>query len=70
MTKTRIVPSWQNAIIILSGTVVSLSMVIALQWGRPVLVHIALAILPTFLLNPVAYFKAETVISQRRTTKQ
>ena len=53
MTRTRIIPSWQNAIIILSGTVVSLTIVIALQWGRPVLVPIALAILLTFLLNPV-----------------
>jgi predicted PurR-regulated permease PerM len=53
MTKTRIIPSWQNAIIILCGTVVSLIIVIALQWGRPVLVPIALAVLLTFLLNPV-----------------
>ena len=53
MTKTRIVPSWQNAIVVLSGTVVSLIIVIGLQWGRPVLVPIALAILLTFLLNPV-----------------
>ena len=53
MSKTRIVPSWQNAIIILSGTVVSLIIVIGLQWGRPVLIPIALAILLTFLLNPV-----------------
>ncbi len=53
MSKTRIIPSWQNAIIILSGTVVSLILVIALQWGRPVLVPIALAILLTFLLNPI-----------------
>ena len=53
MTKTRIIPSWQNAIIILSGTVVSLIIVIGLQWGRPVLVPIALAILLTFLLNPI-----------------
>ena len=53
MSKTRIVPSWQNAIIILSGTVVSLIIVIGLQWGRPVLIPIALAVLLTFLLNPV-----------------
>ncbi len=53
MTKTRIIPSWQNAIIILSGTVVSLIIVIGLQWGRPVLVPIALAVLLTFLLNPL-----------------
>ena len=53
MPKTRIIPSWQNAIVILAGTIVSLIIVIALQWGRPVLVPIALAILLTFLLNPV-----------------
>ncbi len=53
MTKTRIIPSWQNAIIILSGTVFSLIIVIGLYWGRPVLVPIALAILLTFLLNPI-----------------
>ena len=53
VTKTRIIPSWQNAIIILSGTVVSLIIVVGLQWGRPVLVPIALAVLLTFLLNPV-----------------
>ena len=70
MTKTRIVPTWQNAIFILSGTVVSLIIVIGLQWGRPVLIPIGLAILLTFLLNRVGYFKAETVISQRRTNKQ
>ncbi len=53
MTKARIVPSWQNAIIILSGTVVSFVIVVGLQWGRPILVPIALAILLTFLLNPI-----------------
>jgi predicted PurR-regulated permease PerM len=53
MSKTRVIPSWQNAIVILSGTVVSLIIIIALQWGRPVLVPIALAILLTFLLNPI-----------------
>lgn len=53
MSATRIAPSWQNAILVLTGTVVSLIIVIGLQWGRPVLVPIALAILLTFLLNPV-----------------
>ena len=53
MTKARIIPSWQNAIILLCGSVVSVIMVIALMWGRPVLVPIALAVLLTFLLNPV-----------------
>jgi predicted PurR-regulated permease PerM len=53
MSKPRTVPSWQSAITILSGTVVSLIIIVALQWGRPVLIPIALAILLTFLLNPV-----------------
>ncbi len=53
MSKTRLVPSWQNAIIVLAGTVVSLVIVIGLHWGRPVLIPIALAILLTFLLNPI-----------------
>ncbi|MEJ7592286.1 MAG: AI-2E family transporter [Planctomycetaceae bacterium] len=53
MARARIVPSWQNAIVILSGTVVSCIIVVGLQWGRPVLVPIALAILLTFLLNPI-----------------
>lgn len=53
MTQTRIIPSWKNAIIVRSGTVVGLIIVTGLQWGRPVLVPSALAILLTFLLNPV-----------------
>jgi predicted PurR-regulated permease PerM len=53
MAKSRIVPTWQNAIIVLSGTVVSLIIIAGLQWGRPVLIPIALAILLTFLLNPL-----------------
>lgn len=32
MTKARIIPSWQNAIILLCGSVVSVIMVIALLW--------------------------------------
>jgi len=47
----RIVSSEQNAIIILSGTVVSLIIVIGLHWGPPLLVSVALAILLTLLLT-------------------
>jgi len=47
------VPVWQRAIVILAGTVVSFVLVLCLQWGRPVLIPIALAILLTFLLNPL-----------------
>ena len=44
---------WQRAVIVLSGTVVGLVIVLGLHWGRPVLVPIALAVLLTFLLNPI-----------------
>lgn len=44
---------WQRAVILLSGTVVGLVIVLGLQWGRPVLIPIALAVLLTFLLNPI-----------------
>ena len=47
------VPMWQRAVILLSGTVVGLVVVMGLQWGRPVLIPIALAVLLTFLLNPI-----------------
>ena len=46
-------PMWQRAVILLSGTVVGLVIVLGLQWGRPVLIPIALAVLLTFLLNPI-----------------
>jgi predicted PurR-regulated permease PerM len=44
---------WQRAVILLSGTVVGLVVVLGLRWGRPVLIPIALAVLLTFLLNPI-----------------
>lgn len=48
------VPMWQSAVILLSGMVVGLGIVLCLIWGRPVLVPVALAVLMTFLLNPIA----------------
>ncbi len=53
MTKVQPDHPWQRAIILLTGTVVALVTVLALQWGRPVLVPVALATLLTFLLNPI-----------------
>ena len=47
------IPMWQRAVILLTGTIVGLVVVLGLQWGRPVLVPIALAVLLTFLLNPI-----------------
>ncbi len=51
--RVQTAPLWQRALILLSGTVVGLVVVVGLQWGRPVLIPIALAVLLTFLLNPL-----------------
>ncbi|WP_010583589.1 AI-2E family transporter [Schlesneria paludicola] len=46
-------PFWQQAIVILCGAVTTVVLVVALQWGRPVLIPVALAVLLTFLMNPL-----------------
>ncbi len=53
MAKVDQVQPWQRAIVVLSGTVVGTIALLALQWGRPVLIPISLALLFTFLLNPI-----------------
>ena len=53
MPKVHTAPLWQRAVILLSGTVVGLVIVLGLRWGRPVLIPIALAVVLTFLLNPI-----------------
>lgn len=53
MSQSQRIPLWQRAVILLSGTVVGLIIMVGLQWGRPILIPIAMAILLTFLLNPV-----------------
>lgn len=44
---------WQQAIVALSQTVIGFLIVLVLYFGRPVLIPVALAVLLTFLLNPV-----------------
>lgn len=56
MTRTHSPPMWQRAVTVLTGAAVICGSVLALNWGRPVLVPVALAILLTFLLNPVVRF--------------
>lgn len=56
MSTAPVVPIWQRAVILLSGTVVGIVLLLGLQWGRPVLIPIALAGLLTFLLNPIIRF--------------
>ncbi len=53
MTRVQPLLLWQRAVILLAGTVISLVIVLALIWARPVLVPIAMAVLLTFLLNPL-----------------
>jgi hypothetical protein len=52
VANTKSVPVWQRAITVLSSTVVGFLVILVLQWGRPVLIPIALAVLLTFLMNP------------------
>jgi predicted PurR-regulated permease PerM len=44
---------WQRAVILIAGILTALVIVLGLQWGRPILIPIALALLLTFLLNPM-----------------
>ena len=53
MTTAHSVPVWQRALILLSGVVIGFITILGLQWGRPVLIPVALAVLLTFLLNPL-----------------
>jgi predicted PurR-regulated permease PerM len=50
------VPGWQRAIVVLCGTVVATVLVLSLYVGRAVLIPISMAILLTFLLNPIVRF--------------
>ncbi len=53
MAKTSTVPGWQLALLILTGTVVSVVVVTCLYWARTVFIPVAMAVFLTFLLAPV-----------------
>ena len=53
MAKTSAVPSWQLALIILTGTVVGVVVVSCLYWARTVFIPVALAVFLAFLLAPL-----------------
>ena len=53
MARTSATPSWQLALVILTGTVVSVVMVTCLYWARTVFIPVALAVFLTFLLAPL-----------------
>ncbi len=53
MAKSTVTPDWQRALIILTGTVLTVVVVAAIYWAKVVLIPVALAIFLTFLLNPL-----------------
>ncbi len=53
MTNRSVVPEWQRALVLLSGTVISALVVGVLYWAQSIFIPVALAVFLTFLLNPV-----------------
>jgi predicted PurR-regulated permease PerM len=56
VAKASIIPAWQRALIILTGTVVSVVVVACLYWAQLVLIPVALAVFLSFLLSPLVAF--------------
>jgi predicted PurR-regulated permease PerM/CheY-like chemotaxis protein len=50
--KVSAAPTWQRALVLLTGTVVGVVLVATLYWARLVFIPVALAIFLTFLLTP------------------
>jgi predicted PurR-regulated permease PerM len=56
VAKPPTVPAWQRAVVILTGTVVSVVVVACLYWAQLILIPVALAVFLTFLLSPLVSF--------------
>ena len=56
MAKVSIIPAWQRALIVLTGTVVSVVVVTLLYWAQKVFIPFALAVFMSFLLTPLVSF--------------
>ena len=52
MAKVSAAPTWQRALVLLTGTVVGVVLVASLYWARLIFIPVALAIFLTFLLIP------------------
>ncbi len=52
MAKTSVVPGWQLALLIQTGTLVAVVVITCLYWARAVFIPVALAVFLTFLLAP------------------
>ena len=53
VARVQPIPTRQRSLNILTGAVVGFLIVVGLQWGRPVLIPIGLAVLLTILLSPI-----------------
>lgn len=53
MSKAAVLPAWQRAVIVMSGTVVAVVVFSCLYWAQAVFIPLALAIFLTFLLSPL-----------------
>jgi predicted PurR-regulated permease PerM len=56
VAKALVQPSWQRALIVLTGTVVGVVIVNCLYWAQRVFIPVALAVFLTFLLAPLVTF--------------
>ncbi len=62
MTKPSVGPTWQRALITLTGTVICVVAIAALYWAQSVFIPVALAAFLTFLLSPlVGWFRQRGV---------
>ena len=53
MARIHTAPRWQQAIIVMSGTVVTVVVVTCLYWAQAIFIPLALSIFLTFVLGPV-----------------
>lgn len=56
MAKVSVIPSWQRALIVLTGTVVGVVVISSLYWAQKVFIPFALAVFLSFLLTPLVSF--------------
>lgn len=54
MSRKAFTPTWQRALLVLTGTFVVVVVIAALYWGRAIFIPLALAIFLTFVLSPLA----------------
>lgn len=53
MTKCSAVPAWQSALVLLTGTIITLVVTACLYWAQVIFIPLALAVFLTFILSPI-----------------